>query len=331
MSNSLGIAAVIAVAIGLSNEPEPGLSLTTLFAANNGFAGNTFDLDVLNPQGVEITGWDVNLDSANPTDTIDIYWRVGTSVGHENDLTGWMLIGSDAGVVAQGSDVPTPVDVGPLELLPGVYGIYVDWASYGAGTLRYTNGGPTVFANADLSLTTNTGENDGAFTGGSFFPRQWNGTIYYQILVLDSDGDGIPDDEDACPNSDLSPTIVIDGCDSGVGNLLFEDGCTMADMIAECADDAVFHGQFVACVALLAVEWRNAGLINDTEIGAIDRCAAIPGDLDGDGAVGVADLVILLGAWGPCRVHPDACPADLDLVSSVWMPELLILLSNWGS
>ena len=258
MSKSLGIAAVIAVAIGMSNEPEPGLSLTTLFASNNGSAGNTFDLEVLNPQGVEITGWDVNLDTSHPTDTIDIYWRVGTSVGHENNPTGWMLIGSDAGVVSQGTDVPTPVDVGPLELSPGVYGIYVDWASTGAGVFWYTNGGPTVFANADLSLTTNTGEGGGAFTGGSFFPRQWNGTIYYQILVLDSDGDGIPDDEDACPNSDLSPTIVIDGCDSGVGNLLFQDGCTMADMIAECADGAVNHGQFVSCVARIPP--RQSGL-----------------------------------------------------------------------
>ena len=136
MSKSLGIAAVIAVAIGMSNEPEPGLSLTTLFASNNGSAGNTFDLEVLNPQGVEITGWDVNLGTSHPTDTIDIYWRVGTSVGHENNPTGWMLIGSDAGVVSQGTDVPTPVDVGPLELSPGVYGIYVDWASTGAGAPR---------------------------------------------------------------------------------------------------------------------------------------------------------------------------------------------------
>ncbi len=154
--------------------------------------------------------------------------------------------------------------------------------------------------------------------------------LSFRVAVQDSDGDGIPDDEDACPNSDLSPTIVIGGCDSGVGNLLFEDGCTMADMVAECADGAVFHGQFVSCVALLAVQWRNAGLINDSEIGAIDRCAAIPGDLDGDGAVGVADLVILLGAWGPCRAHPDRCPADLDQDRSVGITDLLILLANWG-
>lgn len=45
--------------------------------------------------------------------------------------------------------------------------------------------------------------------------------------VLDSDGDGIPDDEEACSDSDLSATVVIDSCDSGVENQLFDDGYTI--------------------------------------------------------------------------------------------------------
>ncbi len=155
----------------------------------------------------------------------------------------------------------------------------------------------------------------------------------FNVVPLDSDNDGIPDDEDACPDSDLSETVIIDGCDSGVGNLLFEDGCTMADLIAECAEGAVTHGQFVSCVALLTIEWKRAGLIEDQEEGLVERCAArsnIPGDLDGDGAVGVADLVMLLGEWGSCPAHPDACPADIDRDGGVGIADLLILLANWG-
>ena len=34
--------------------------------------------------------------------------------------------------------------------------------------------------------------------------------------ATDSDGDGITDDIDACPNSYLLPTITIKGCDAGV-------------------------------------------------------------------------------------------------------------------
>ncbi len=53
------------------------------------------------------------------------------------------------------------------------------------------------------------------------------------------------------------------------------------------------------------------------------------GDLDGDGHVGVKDLLILLGNWGPCPPKGD-CPADLDGDGSVGVKDLLILLGNWG-
>ena len=55
----------------------------------------------------------------------------------------------------------------------------------------------------------------------------------------------------------------------------------------------------------------------------------IPGDLDGDGSVGVKDLLILLGNWGPCADCND-CIADLDDDCTVGVADLLILLGNWG-
>jgi spore coat protein A len=51
------------------------------------------------------------------------------------------------------------------------------------------------------------------------------------------------------------------------------------------------------------------------------------GDLNGDGVVDVSDLLILLGAWGPCGHH---CPADLNGDGAVDVSDLLILLGNWG-
>ena len=56
----------------------------------------------------------------------------------------------------------------------------------------------------------------------------------------------------------------------------------------------------------------------------------IPGDLDGDGVVGVLDLLILLAGWGPCPDPPDACSADLDADGFVGILDLLTLLANWG-
>ena len=92
--------------------------------------------------------------------------------------------------------------------------------------------------------------------------------------VEDFDGDGVPDDVDNCPNSDLAESIIIDDCDTGVANELFDDGCTMADLIMLCAEDAPNHGQFVRCVAHLANEWKDEGLITGRDKGRIQRCAA---------------------------------------------------------
>ena len=53
------------------------------------------------------------------------------------------------------------------------------------------------------------------------------------------------------------------------------------------------------------------------------------GDLDGDCHVGVKDLLILLGSWGPCD-NCENCPADLNRDCVVGVVDLLILLGNWG-
>ena len=63
--------------------------------------------------------------------------------------------------------------------------------------------------------------------------------------------------------------------------------------------------------------------------GIPDECESIPGDINGDGAVGVKDLLILLGSWGPCP-DCDKCPADLDQNCTVGVADLLILLGNWS-
>ncbi len=55
----------------------------------------------------------------------------------------------------------------------------------------------------------------------------------------------------------------------------------------------------------------------------------IPGDLDDDGQVGVKDLLILLGSWGPCD-QCGKCPPDLNGDCVVGVDDLLILLGNWG-
>ncbi|MEE9130855.1 MAG: hypothetical protein V3T84_12610 [Phycisphaerales bacterium] len=54
--------------------------------------------------------------------------------------------------------------------------------------------------------------------------------------------------------------------------------------------------------------------------------APCPWNLDGNNNVGVGDLLILLGAWGPNPGHP----ADFDGDGNVGVSDLLALLVNWG-
>ena len=91
---------------------------------------------------------------------------------------------------------------------------------------------------------------------------------------IDVDADEACDGEDICLESNLNETTIIDDCDSKVENMLFDDGCTMSDMIAECVESAKNHGKFVSCVAHLTNEWKKEKLISGKEKGAIQSCAA---------------------------------------------------------
>ncbi len=52
-----------------------------------------------------------------------------------------------------------------------------------------------------------------------------------------------------------------------------------------------------------------------------------PGDIDGDGTVGINDFLDLLAAWGPNPRHP----ADIDDDGTVGILDFLMLLANWGA
>ena len=58
--------------------------------------------------------------------------------------------------------------------------------------------------------------------------------------------------------------------------------------------------------------------------GIPDECCV--GDIDGDGVVGVKDLLDLLAAWGPNPLHP----ADFNGDGFVGVTDLLTLLGTWG-
>ena len=55
-------------------------------------------------------------------------------------------------------------------------------------------------------------------------------------------------------------------------------------------------------------------------------CVAL-GDVDGDGHVGVTDLLTVIGTWGPCV---PTCQADLDASGTIDVTDLLQVISDWN-
>ena len=102
-----------------------------------------------------------------------------------------------------------------------------------------------------------------------------------------------------------------------------------------------FHESFdspIAASCSLPVDMDNDGDLDIVFVDELDDSMLIlqnsglnppeiPGDFDGDGVVGGADLGILLASWGDC---PPPCPADLNGDGVVGGADIGLLLVNWG-
>jgi hypothetical protein len=89
----------------------------------------------------------------------------------------------------------------------------------------------------------------------------------------DSDNDGVCGDIDECVDSDLSEIVVINGCDSSVENTLLVSGCTISDLVSNCAISAEKHGEFRRCVSRVGNSLQKDGIITPPEKDLILSCA----------------------------------------------------------
>jgi hypothetical protein len=54
------------------------------------------------------------------------------------------------------------------------------------------------------------------------------------------------------------------------------------------------------------------------------------GDVNGDGAVDVSDLVEVVLGWGPCKPPEGCCLADLNLDGAIGVEDLVAVILHWG-
>lgn len=130
--------------------------------------------------------------------------------------------------------------------------------------------------------------------------------------------------DDACPGDPE--------CNSGAAVMYRRKGGRWTQQVDLTASDAAAGDLFGEAVAVdgnvvIIGAFRGDGAVQDS--GSVYVFDAVGGDcdedLDGDGIVGSANLLVLLGSWGPCPDPPDACPSDLNGDGSVGILDLLLL------
>ena len=90
----------------------------------------------------------------------------------------------------------------------------------------------------------------------------------------DADLDGKANELDCDATSDMSATVVIDGENTGVPNVMFTSGCTISDLIQRIGADAANHGGFASGVAHLGNALRDAGIITGDQKDRLQSAAA---------------------------------------------------------
>ncbi|MFN3244353.1 MAG: hypothetical protein ACE37K_22800 [Planctomycetota bacterium] len=156
--------------------------LTTLFASNNGQAGNMFDLVATNAAGVTVRTFDVSLDPGTWDLEVYVQSTPGSYAPSVNTASAWTLVGSATGVVSAGLDMPTQLPICVETFIPSgtTQAFYVTVTNGSA--MNYTNGtttGALYASSADLEIYEGAGLSY-AFLS-NFNPRIWNGNIYYDV------------------------------------------------------------------------------------------------------------------------------------------------------
>ena len=167
---------------------------------------------------------------------------------------------------------------------------------------------------------------------GRFFDPELNAIVWRAFAYVEGEAFRL----DALPGPSHSIALDINNVRTVVGGsnwraFRWEDGVLkdLNDLIGPTFNGVANVARGINQAGKIVAEAHSDDL--DATVGVllshINR--SVPGDLDDDGQVGVKDLLILLGNWGPCD-NCQNCPADLNGDRVVGVDDLLILLGNWG-
>ena len=170
---------------------------------------------------------------------------------------------------------------------------------------------------------------------------EFEGTMIFCAVGTDTDGDGVDDCDDGCPEDPFKSTPGDCGCG-------LEDLDSDKDGVADCNDgcptdpDKTDPG---AC----GCGNEDTDTDGDGAADCVDNCPNDPnktepencgcgvaetdvfGDLDCDGDYDIDDIRLGMTNFGIEEAEDDACPADVDGDGSIGFSDVLIILNDWGA
>ncbi|MCP3903609.1 MAG: hypothetical protein GY715_08230 [Planctomycetes bacterium] len=100
--------------------------------------------------------------------------------------------------------------------------------------------------------------------------------------------------------------------------------CVLTGPVACCFPDGSCHELTIDSCAHIGAVPQPPGT-NCSNV-LCEPASSCPPDLDGSGTVGFGDILVIIGAWGPCI----GCPEDLNGNGAVDFGDILVVIGAWG-
>ncbi len=130
---------------------------------------------------------------------------------------------------------------------------------------------------------------------------------------------GPPVIESVSPScAEAGEALTIHGSNFTYDSLVYFNGLLASDLV-------VVSTSLITATATETIQSpTTVSILTDT--GSYELSVALQGDIDGDGNVGVSDMLLLFAAWG----SDPGGPPDFDGNGTVGTSDLLFLFANWG-